>query len=218
MRSGKTDFMNKIVQLFKETGSPAEFARGYLSYLIELLGGLDTEAIAQFIAELEDARRRGTTVFTIGNGGSAATSSHMANDIGLDVLKKSGTTLPFRVLALSDNVPVLTAIGNDDGYENIFLYQLKIHYRPGDKLIAISASGNSPNIITAVEWVKKQGGAVIGLVGFDGGKLKGLCDVAIHVKTRKGEYGPVEDIHMVMDHLVANYLCGKVMEETAKGR
>ena len=101
--------MNNIVRLFKETKSAQEFATGYLSYLSELLKRLDTHAIAAFIKELEEARKSGNTVFLAGNGGSAATASHMANDIGLDVLKKSGTQTPFRVLALSDSIPVITA-------------------------------------------------------------------------------------------------------------
>jgi len=130
----------------------------------------------------------------------------MANDIGMDVLKKSGSVKAFRALALTDNTSVMTAIANDDGYENIFVNQLKIHYREGDKLVVISASGNSPNVIAAAKWVKSKGGKVIGLVGFDGGALKGICDILIHIETQKGEYGPVEDIHTIIDHLVANWL------------
>jgi D-sedoheptulose 7-phosphate isomerase len=103
-------------------------------------------------------------------------------------------------------VVALTAIGNDAGHENLFVYQLRIHYRPGDKLIAISASGNSPNVVEAARWVKKRGGRVVGLVGFDGGELKRLADVVIHAKTPKGEYGPVEDIHIIMDHLFYSWL------------
>lgn len=205
--------MNNIIKIYRENPSAKAFADRYLAYLSELLKRIDTEAVASFIGELEEARQTGKTVFLIGNGGSAATASHMANDFGLDVMKKSGTEKPYRVLALTDNVPVMTAIGNDDGYDKLFLYQLKIHYRPGDKLIAISASGNSPNLIEAATWVKERKGKVLGLVGFDGGKLKALCDVAIHVATSKGEYGPVEDIHMVMDHLIANYLLGHALSE-----
>ncbi len=208
--------MSNVVKIYKETKSVKEFATSYLSYLSELLSKLDTNAIQLFVDEIEDARQNGNTVFIIGNGGSAGTSSHMANDIGLDVMKKSGTKKPYRFMSLTDNVPVMTAIGNDDGYDNLFLMQLQIHYRKGDKVLAISASGNSPNLITAVEWVKKQGGRVLGLTGFSGGKLKPLCDVAIHAETPKGEYGPVEDIHMIMDHLIGNYLLGRALEEEGK--
>src|SRR3990167_10571979 len=151
--------MNNIIRLYKEAKNAQDFAINYLDYLSGLLKKLDTKAIATFIEELENARQKNQTVFIIGNGGSAATSSHMANDIGLDVMKKSGTNKPYRIMALTDCIPVLTAIGNDDGYENLFLYQLKIHYRPGDKLVVISASGNSPNLISAAQWVKQQGGS-----------------------------------------------------------
>ncbi len=208
--------MSNVVKIYKETKSVKEFATSYLSYLSELLSKLDTNAIQLFVDEIEDARQNGNTVFIIGNGGSAGTSSHMANDIGLDVMKKSGTKKPYRFMSLTDNVPVMTAIGNDDGYDNLFLMQLQIHYRKGDKVLAISASGNSPNLITAVEWVKKQGGRDLGLTGYSGGKLKPLCDVAIHAETPKGEYGPVEDIHMIMDHLIGNYLLGRALEEEGK--
>ncbi len=145
--------MNNIVKLYKETRSAEEFTKGYLSYLCDLLKQLDTKAIASFIHEFEDAREKDKTVFLIGNGGSAATASHMANDIGLDVLKKSGMNRPFRVMSLTDNVPVMTAIGNDEGYDQLFFLQLKIHYRPGDKLVVISASGNSPtSSSSSVPW------------------------------------------------------------------
>jgi D-sedoheptulose 7-phosphate isomerase len=137
----------------------------------------------------------------------------MANDFGTDIRKKGGSDLPFRALSLTDNNAVMMAIANDDGYDNLFVNQLRIHYRPGDILVAISASGNSSNIICAAEWVKERDGIVMSLVGFDGGRLKEISDVVIHVKTMKGDYGPVEDVHMIMDHLLAHWLQYKVMSE-----
>jgi D-sedoheptulose 7-phosphate isomerase len=92
----------------------------------------------------------------------------------------------------------MTAIANDEGYENLFVNQLRLHYRPGDLLVAISASGNSPNVVNAARWVKEQGGRVVTITGFDGGKLKSLGDIAIHIDTPKGEFGPVEDLHMIV--------------------
>jgi len=169
-----------------------------------------------FVEELEDAWNNQNTFFLAGNGGSAVTASHMANDIGIDVLKKGGSNKPFRVLALTDNTSVMTAISNDDGYENLFVNQLKIHFRHGDKLGVISASGNSPNVVAAAKWVKKRKGRTVGIVGFDGGKLKDICDIVIHVHTLKGEYGPVEDIHMIIDHLISNWLICKMQAETKK--
>jgi D-sedoheptulose 7-phosphate isomerase len=139
----------------------------------------------------------------------------MANDIGVDVLKKGKLEKPFRVFALTDNASVMSAIANDDGYENVFVNQLKVHYRDGDMLVAISASGNSQNVIAAAQWVNKRKGKVTGLIGFDGGRLKDVCDVIIHVKTSQGEYGPVEDIHLIFDHLISSWLQCKLQKDGA---
>lgn len=197
--------MPTLEQILRESADAAQFARAYLDYLSGLLRSLDPKAIAGFIQELEAARAKAQTVFVIGNGGSAATASHMANDLSVGAHPADGSP-PFRVLSLTDNVAAMTAIGNDAGYQNLFVYQLRAHYRAGDRLVAISASGNSPNLVEAARWVKKQGGRVMALVGFDGGELKRLADLAIHVQTPKGEYGPVEDVHMIMDHLVYSWL------------
>ena len=129
----------------------------------------------------------------------------MANDLGFDIVKKTKTKKPFKFLSLTDNNSVVTAIANDIGYDEIFLNQLKIHFRKGDQLIAISASGNSPNILKAVKWFKNQKGKVISFLGFDGGKLLKLSDIVLHVKTQKGEYGPVEDAHLIINHILAHW-------------
>ena len=205
--------MKTIESLFNEASDIQQFSKGYFSYLSSLLDELDTNAIASFADEMVKARKNQNTIFFIGNGGSASTASHMANDFGTDIRKKGGSDLPFRALSLTDNNAVMMAIANDDGYGNLFVNQLRIHYRPGDILVAISASGNSSNIVCAAEWVKEKGGIVMSLVGFDGGRLKEISDVVIHVKSQKGEYGPVEDVHMIMDHLLANWLQYKVMSE-----
>jgi D-sedoheptulose 7-phosphate isomerase len=207
--------MNNMERVFKESSDLQQFAKGYFNHLYKLLNELDANAIAAFADEMEKARRGENTIFFIGNGGSASTASHMANDFGTDTRKKSASELPFRAMSLTDNNAVMMAIANDDGYDNLFVNQLKIHYRYGDKLVAISVSGNSPNVVSAAEWVKGRGGVVMSLVGFDGGKLKDISDITIHVKTMKGDYGPVEDVHMIMDHLLANWLQFKIM--TAEG-
>jgi D-sedoheptulose 7-phosphate isomerase len=206
--------MNKIERLFKQSSDFREFSIAYFEHLYDLLKQLDTNAIVQLVHELENARFDQNTIFFAGNGGSAVTASHIANDIGVDVLKKGGSDKPFRVLSLTDNTAVMTAIANDSGYENLFVNQLEIHYRDGDMLVVISASGNSPNVIAAVKWVRAHGGRTVGMVGFDGGVLKDICDVVIHVKTEKGEYGPVEDIHMIIDHLISNWLICKLQRKT----
>lgn len=198
--------MRKLEQIYNESESPDIFVRGYFGYLAELLNRFEVQPIIDFIDELEKARQRDATIFIVGNGGSAATASHMATDIGVDVLKKGKPERPFRAMALTDNTSVMTAIANDEGYENLFVNQLRIHHRPNDMLVAISASGNSPNVVEAVQWVKTKGGRIVTITGFDGGKLKAMADIAIHVETPKGEFGPVEDLHMIVDHVVANWL------------
>jgi len=205
--------MNNIEQFYFDSLDVEQFTERYLNYLSRLFTLIDKKAIGNLIGELEDAYENENTIFFVGNGGSAATASHMANDIGVDVLKKGGSKKAFRALALTDNASVMTAIANDDGYENVFVNQLRIHYRTGDKLVAISASGNSPNVIAAAKWVKAKGGRVVGLTGFTGGELSEISDVVINAETPKGEYGPVEDIHMVIDHLVANWMQCKLQNE-----
>jgi D-sedoheptulose 7-phosphate isomerase len=198
--------MNNIDGIHATTEGLAQFATGYFSYLSTVLSSVD-DAVVDALGEfLLDARERNATIFIAGNGGSASTATTMANDLGSDVMRKTGTDRPLRMLALTDNNSVLTAVANDTGYENVFLYQLRIHYRPGDVLLVISASGNSPNVVQATEWVHTQGGKVAGLLGFSGGKLKDMCDVALHFKTEAGEYGPVEDAHLVVNHILAHWL------------
>jgi D-sedoheptulose 7-phosphate isomerase len=194
---------------------PAIFSKEYCDYLIKLLGQLDHTQIARCVQEIESARENGNTIFLIGNGGSASTASHIGNDFGLAVLKKSKKAVnkSFRALALTDNLSVISAIGNDSSFNNIFLDQLKVHFRPGDKLLAISASGNSPNLINSAEWVKEQGGVVIGWLGFDGGKLKDIVDIPIVLETPKGEYAPVEDIHLVINHIIVTWMQFSILKE-----
>ena len=195
--------MNNIKKLLSEGSSTEIFAKGYLDYLSTLLKRLDIQQIVTFIDTLLDARERGATIFFIGNGGSAATASHFANDIGIG---SRSWNKPFKAIALTDNVAVITAIGNDYGYSEIFILQLKTLANAGDVLVAISASGNSENIIKAVQYANDQNMMTLGLTGFDGGKLKNTAQLGIHVECPSGEYGPVEDIHMVIDHLVGAYL------------
>lgn len=202
--------MNDVDKAYQGSKDAGEFAQKYFSYLKSVLDKMDLSSINLMEKEFEQARENTNTIFVAGNGGSATTATTMANDIGFDIIKKTKTDKPFKVFALTDNNSVMTAIANDVGYDNVFINQLKIHYRKGDKLLAISAGGNSPNIVKAVEWVKSKGGKVIGFVGFDGGKLKDMCDVVIHVKTNSGEYGPVEDAHLIMNHILAHWFQNKL--------
>ena len=193
--------MNNIDRFF--TPKPAAFAAAYIKYLQSVLGRIDTAEIARFIETILDARHRGATVFFIGNGGSAATASHFANDIAFGT---NDYEQPFRVISLTDNVPVLTALGNDFGYEEIFVRQLRVLGKRGDVLVAISASGNSPNLIKAFDYARSADIKTVALTAFDGGKMRALADEGVHVPTEPNEYGPAEDAHMILDHLVGAYL------------
>jgi len=200
--------MSTIDKIVTESKDFKAFARSYAQYMSKLLAQLDLNAIEDIANELEDARRNKKTVFVIGNGGSASTASHMVNDLGFGVRQHIEPSL--KVVSLTDNCAVLTAIANDVGYEQVFLRQLQLYSHPGDKLIVISASGNSPNLIVAARWVKEQGGKVLGFLGFEGGQLKGICHSSVVVSTPKGEYGPVEDVHMILDHLLYTWLWWKI--------
>tara|TARA_B110000483_G_C18163901_1_gene530410 strand:+ start:1005 stop:1619 length:615 start_codon:yes stop_codon:yes gene_type:complete len=204
--------MNEINKIYKKNMSPGEFAKGYFDYLNKVLSKIDTNQINKLVKHLEKSRKNGNTIFVIGNGGSATTASSMANDIGFDILKKTGTKKAFKLLSLTDNNAVITAIANDVGYENIFLNQLKIHFKKGDSVIFISASGNSRNLVNAAKWVKKNKGKIIGFLGFDGGKIKNYCDINIHVPSNKGEYGPVEDAHLIINHILAHWFQNSIKD------
>jgi len=181
------------------------FSNQYIDYLSEVLNKIDKKDIDRLEKILENARKKNNTIFIAGNGGAAATAITMANDLGFDVLKKTKIKKTFKIHSLNDNQSVLTAIANDTGYENIFLNQLKIHFKKGDVLIVLSASGNSLNLIKACNWIKEKRGKVVGILGFDGGKLKKRCDLTIHIKTEKNEYGPVEDAQLIINHILAHW-------------
>lgn len=152
------------------------------------------------MGHLRRAREEGATIYLAGNGGSAATATHVANDLG-KATRKSGRR-PIRVMCLSDNVAWLTALGNDEGYERVFAGQLENFAAPGDVLIVISASGNSPNLVHAVELARARGLVTIGVLGFDGGRLKAMVDEALWLRSEHGLYGPVESAHVVVLDMV----------------
>ena len=192
---------------------PREFAKEYVESLKNVLDRLPWDAVDQVLQVLAEAYQRRSQVFVIGNGGSAATASHMMNDLCKGTVGHKGDApwARFRVIALTDNVALMTAWGNDTDYNHIFSEPLKTLAQRGDVLVAISASGNSPNIITAVEAAKQMGVKVVGLAGFGGGKLAKMADVAFVVASN--EYGPVEDVHMIFDHIITGYLYEKLKEE-----
>ncbi len=179
------------------------FTRKYVSTLNQLLEQIDAEVIQSILDTLETTRCAGGRVYVLGNGGSAATASHMVNDLGAGLRRRD--IINFDIISLADNTPVCSAISNDVGYENIFYLQLKGLLKPQDLIIAISCSGNSPNIIKAVSYANKIGAKVIGCTGFSGGFLKDNCDINYHVDAPEGEYGLVEDMHLILDHIFYSF-------------
>ena len=197
--------MNNVTTFLAHAQTPAEFAQRYFAYIPSLLQRIDLTALTAWIEILEMARQRHRTIFVAGNGGSASTAAHMATDFGYGLPMGAGSQ-PVRMVALTENLATVTALANDRGYPDVFVSQLRVLYRPGDVLIVVSASGNSPNVVAAAAWVKERKGTVLGLLGFDGGELLKRCDVAVHVKTPTGEYGPVEDVHLILNHLMSTWL------------
>jgi D-sedoheptulose 7-phosphate isomerase len=201
--------MNNIDQFFDTDA--AVFATRYIDYLSGVLSRIDVGDIKRFVDTLLDAREKGATVFFIGNGGSAATASHFANDLGYGT---DSYDKPFRALSLTDNQAVITALANDNGYDEVFVRQLRVLGQPGDVLVAISASGNSPNLIKAMEHASKADIRTVAITAFDGGRMKQIAEQGIHVPTAAKEYGPAEDAHMVLDHLIGAYLIRMVKQRS----
>ncbi len=170
----------------------------YLEHEIDTLKALDVNEINAALNLLLETFENGNTVFVFGNGGSSATASHFQNDFNKGVSEH--TEKKFNFQCLNDNVATVMAVANDIGFDEVFRFQLIGHMRPGDVVLAISGSGNSKNVLNAVEYAKEQGAKVIGLTGFGGGKLKELSDVSLHVPVNSMQI--TEDIHMVFDHLM----------------
>lgn len=181
-------------------------ADAYFSELREAIDSINTAQVEQFAQVLESARLRYSNIFVIGNGGSAATAAHFANDLAVGTRAEGPS---FRVSALTDAAAV-TCIGNDFGYDEVFRLQLRNRAVPDDVVVAFSASGNSPNILRAVECANGLSCITVGLTGFDGGELLGLTDYAVHVSTEKGKYGIVEDAHLAVNHAVVAILKDRI--------
>ena len=172
--------------------------KDYLKYEVETIQHLDIDQINAALNLLLETFEKGNTVYVFGNGGSSSTASHFQNDFNKGVSEH--TEKKFNLLCLNDNVATVMAVANDIGFEEVFRFQLQGHIRPGDVVMAISGSGNSKNVINAVEYAKQQGNKIIGLTGFGGGKLKELSDVSLHVPINSMQV--TEDVHMIFDHLM----------------
>ncbi len=177
----------------------------YREECVTALNSVDLDAVESVSTALLQARDRGSRIFVVGNGGSATTASHMATDL---MLGSGLVDPPLRVIALTDNQAIITATGNDVSFDQVFFRQLVHLAESGDILIAVSASGNSPNILACVDAAKELGLTTIAFTGFDGGRLATLVDLLVHVTTRIGAYGPVEDVHLVVNHMITERLKG----------
>lgn len=175
------------------------FAEQYKTDLFRTVEGVDLGAVEQAISWFEEARDHQRHIFVCGNGGSASTASHFA----CDVVKGAsfGRDQRFRIMALTDSLPTLTAYSNDVSYECVFVEQLRNFAQAGDLVMAISGSGNSPNVLRAVEYANSIGCKTIGLTGRDGGKLRPLAQLNIHVPAP--HMGRIEDAHMIVCHMIA---------------
>ena len=184
----------------------------YLARCAEEFGRLDLNQTAGLADEIYSAYQDGRFVFICGNGGSGSNSSHFCEDLGKSTLRREDFTNDsvkrLKVLSLTDNTPYILAWGNDEGFDRIFVEQLKNFASPDDVLIAISGSGNSPNVLNAVEWGNRHNLRTWGITGYGGGKLKSLAKNNLHVPL--DDMGLVESIHLVLFHWILNDVYGRI--------
>lgn len=189
-----------------------DFINGYIDSVMDVLDRLRTEQMNSLLEAIEmirKARDEDRTVFIMGNGGSAATSSHFVSDLAKGTIVDGEKR--FRAIALTDNIPLITAWSNDSDYSDIFAEQLKNLLRPGDIVIGISGSGNSKNVLKAVDYASKNGAKTIGFVGYDGGKLKNMVDVCILAEIHYMQ--KAEDVHMLLEHMLTSAIRERDMKK-----
>jgi len=177
----------------------ATVARSYIGGLVASLQSIPPETIGRIVTILERAREEGRLILVLGNGGSAATASHLVVDLNKTANRPGSPRL--RAVALTDNVPLLTAWANDARYDDVFVEQVENYAATGDVVIAISGAGRSPNVLAAVRRAREKGATTIGLTGFDGGLLKDLVHVSVIVESQV--MGQVEDAHLAIGHMLA---------------
>lgn len=183
--------------------------RDYLGRLHGALSRIPEELVEELGETLYHAYHARHQVFVLGNGGSASTASHMAADLAKNTIGPGMTR--FRIMSLNDNIPLMTALGNDLGYEHLFSEQLQNLIGPGDVVVAISGSGNSPNVLNALGYARSQSCFTVGLLGFDGGAARAMCDLALVIDSR--DYGVVEDAHLILNHVLVEYFQRRLADE-----
>ncbi len=187
----------------------------YLTRLQEEIGRIDRQQLKTWADWIYQAWEQGRWVFIFGNGGSGTTASHMAEDLGKSSLRerdlKDETKRRLKVLSLTDNLGWIMAVGNDVGYDQVFVQQLMNYGGPGDVVLAISGSGNSPNVLAAVDWANRHDLKTFGLTGYGGGKLKQMAQAGLHVPL--DDMGIVESIHLALFHWVLNDVFARINHE-----
>ena len=178
----------------------------YLTEICEAIRAISREDVRNIVNELYAAWERDNTIFIIGNGGSASTASHMMNDLSKFTRQEGKRRI--RAVALTDNVPLMTAYGNDQSYDDVFVEPLMNLLRSGDVVLAISGSGNSPNVIKAIEYAAKQGSRIVGMCGSPGGRLADLAHVRVIIPAR--HIGQQEDGHLILNHAIAMALSERI--------
>jgi D-sedoheptulose 7-phosphate isomerase len=204
--------MHHMAELFHKSEDFSDYSIGYFERLAEFFSKIDLEPLGRIAAALDKARTNGSAIYFIANGGSSAIASHWVNDllVGAQLGDKPG----FRAYCPTDNSASVTAIGNDSCFENVFAAQLRVQLQPGDVVYAMSVSGNSENIVRGLQAAIDKGATTIGVSGMAGGRMLALCDIGLHIPSTADEYGPVEDMFSIVEHLIAGYLTmkgGKMM-------
>lgn len=186
--------------------------KSYIESEVQVLRSLDIDDINNVMNELEKAYNEANMVYIFGNGGSAATASHYTNDFNKGISEY--TSKKFKFVCLNDNVATITAIANDLDYTQIFEFQLKGKLEKNDVVIGISGSGNSKNILRAIEYANKIGAKTIGISGFDGGQLKKICNISLNVPVNNMQIS--EDVHMIFDHLMMTIFSKELANRNCK--
>jgi D-sedoheptulose 7-phosphate isomerase len=189
------------------------FTDGYFEELKETLEEISLKKVEKVLEIIYEAYREGKQVFIMGNGGSAATASHFACDLSKGTIVEGKSR--FKVISLNDNMPLITALSNDFGYERVFIEQLMNLISEKDVVIGITASGNSENILQAVDYARGKRAITVGFIGFGGGKLKEMVDE--HITVSSMSYEQVENIHLILSHAIAKYFRERFERELSEG-
>ncbi len=189
-----------------------EMITEYFNRVYAACNSLRLEDHQRFIQILEHAYHNNKHIFIFGNGGSGATASHFCEDLGKGTLNGKRDIKRFRTISLTDNTPYILALANDEGYDSIFVEQLRNLADPGDVAIGISGSGNSPNVLRAIDYANKHNMITVGMTGFNGGKLKKIAKFNLHVPV--DDMGITECVHSIIAHYITDYFREKINEES----